>query len=218
MSHSHSAAEGYVAHQFEDADQQFESATLGTWMFLVTEIMFFGAMFAAYVVYRTAYPTAFTHGSHHLDIRLGATNTAVLIASSFAMVMAVHSAQLGKRNALVGWLLTTIAMGSTFVGIKMFEYHHKFVEGLVPGPLFTYVAPDAKQQELFLSLYFAMTGVHALHMLIGIGILIWLTVQSLRGRFSAEYYNPVECAGLYWHFVDVVWIFLFYLLYLIGRH
>ena len=109
-------------------------------------------------------------------------------------------------------------MGSTFVGIKMFEYYHKLVEGLVPGPLFTYVAPDAKQQELFLSLYFAMTGVHALHMLIGIGILTWLTVQSIRGRYSAAYYNPVECAGLYWHFVDVMWIFLFYLLYLIGRH
>jgi len=218
VSHSSSATESYVAHHFEDADQQFEASTLGTWMFLVTELMFFGAMFTAYVVYRNAYPTAFVHGSHHLDIRLGATNTAILIGSSFAMVMAVHSAQLGRRIPLVSWLIATIGLGSTFVGIKLFEYHHKFVEGLVPGPLFTYVAPDAKQQELFLSLYFAMTSIHALHMLIGIGILTWLAVQAYRGRYHATYYNPVECAGLYWHFVDVIWIFLFYLLYLIGRH
>ena len=216
MSRSHDTAD-HVAHQFEDAGQQFVASTFGTWLFLVTEIMFFGGLFTAYVMYRARYPEAFAHGSHHLDITLGALNTGVLIFSSFTMVTAVHSAQIGKIRRIFSALLATISLGTVFLVIKSFEYHHKLVEGLVPGPLFTYAAPDARHQELFMSAYFAMTGLHALHMIIGIGVLTWLAVQAWRGRYGAAYYTPIECAGLYWHFVDIVWIFLFPLLYLLGR-
>jgi cytochrome c oxidase subunit 3 len=206
------------AHQFDDAEQQHDASTLGMWVFLVTEIMFFAGMFTAYVAYRSLYPEGFAHASHHLDVLLGAINTTVLITSSLTMALAVHSAQLGRRGPLLGFLLTTIALGSTFLVIKGFEYAHKFHEGLVPGPWFSYHGADAGAQQLFLSIYFAMTGVHAAHMVIGIGILSVLVWQARRGRYGQAYYTPVELSGLYWHFVDIVWIFLFPLLYLIGRH
>lgn len=188
------------------------------WVFLVTEIMFFGGMFTAYVAYRSAYPEAFGHASNHLDLTLGAINTAVLIGSSLTMALAVHAAQVGKRGALVLFLLFTMLLGSVFLGIKAVEYADKFHHGLVPGPAFTYAGPDARQAQLFFSLYFAMTGLHALHMVIGLGILGVLVVQARQGRFGPEYHTPVENSGLYWHFVDIVWIFLFPLLYLIARH
>jgi cytochrome c oxidase subunit 3 len=188
------------------------------WLFLVTEIMFFGGLFMAYVLYRSLYPTAFAHGSHHLDVTLGTINTGVLICSSFTMVMAVHAAQTGRVRRIFSSLLGTMTLGSVFLVIKGFEYHHKFIEGLVPGPLWRYAAPDADKQQLFMSIYFAMTGLHAIHMIIGIGVLAWLAIRSWRGAYDAHYYNPIECAGLYWHFVDIVWIFLFPLLYLLGRH
>ena len=218
MPHSQTSATSHVAHQFEDAGQQFQASVFGMWAFLVTEIMFFGGVFTAYVVYRSRYEEAFAHGSRHLDVTLGAINTAVLIGSSFTMVMAVHAAQTGRVRRISSALLATITLGSVFLVIKGLEYHHKFVEGLVPGPLWTYTAPDAAKQELFLSLYFGMTGLHALHMIIGIGVLAYLAYRASRGAYDAHYYNPIECAGLYWHFVDIVWIFLFPLLYLLGRH
>lgn len=208
----------HLQHHFEDAEQQFDSAVFGTWVFLVTEIMFFSGMFMAYILYRSWYPEAFAHASHHLDIKMGTLNTAILIGSSYTVVMAVHSAQHGKIQALLRNLLATVGLGLAFLVIKAFEYHHKFVDGLVPGPYFTYTGPDAPQQELFFSVYFAMTGLHALHMVIGIGLFLWLVIQTMRGQYSEEYFTPVECTGLYWHFVDLVWIFLFPLLYLIGRH
>jgi cytochrome c oxidase subunit 3 len=208
-----------VAHQFDDPVQQHESVELGMWLFLATEVMFFGGVFTAYVGYRSLYPEAFGHASNHLDVRLGSINTAVLICSSLTMALAVRAAELGRRGATIaGWLVATMGLGTTFLAIKGYEYWHKFHEGMVPGPLFTYVAPDAKQVELFLSLYFTLTGIHALHMVIGLGILTWLVIQARRGRFHAAYNSPVELSGLYWHFVDIVWIFLFPLLYLIGRH
>ena len=207
------------AHHFDDAEQQHEASTLGMWLFLVTEVMFFGGVFTVYVAYRSLYPEAFGHASHHLDVRLGTFNTAVLIGSSLTMALAVRAAQLGRRHTLIiGWLLATMLLGSTFLGVKAYEYWHKFHEGLVPGPLFAYAGPDAGQAQLFFSVYFAATGLHALHMVIGLGLLTWLVRQAGRGRFSAAYYTPVELMGLYWHFVDIVWIFLFPLLYLIGRH
>src|SRR5262245_3035566 len=168
------------------------------WVFLVTEIMFFGGLFTAYAVYRALYPEAFSHASHHLDVRLGTLNTAVLIGSSLTMALAVRAAQLGLRRATVGWLLATMALGATFVGIKGTEYAHKFHEGLVPGPAFTYAGTDAKEAQLFFSLYFAMTGVHALHMVIGLGMLTWLVRAARRGRFGRTYWTPVELGGLYW--------------------
>ena len=135
------------------------------------------------------------------------------------MAMAVHTAQVGgSPGRIVAWLVGTLALGSTFLGIKMYEYAHKIHEGLAPGSAFTYEGPDASQAELFFSIYFAMTGTHAFHMVIGSGVLTWLIVHARRGRFSRSYYTPVELGGLYWHFVDIAWIFLFPLLYLIGRH
>ena len=202
-------------------EQQHEAGNLGMWVFLVTEILFFGGMFAAYAIYRSLYLPGFEAGSRLLDVKLGATNTAVLIGSSLTMAMAVHSAQTGKRKALIFFLLLTMALGAVFLGIKADEYAQKWQHGLVPGLKF---APDEEIRgdaplgsvEMFFLFYFFMTGLHALHMIIGFGIMTVITIQAWRGKFSAQYYAPVEVSGLYWHFVDIVWIFLFPLLYLIG--
>jgi cytochrome c oxidase subunit 3 len=202
-------------HQFETIEQQQETSTLGMWAFLVTEVLFFGGLFCAYTVYRYLYPHAFAAASHHLNYVIGAINTAVLIGSSMTMALAVRAAQLGNRRSQVVFLLLTIGLGSTFLGIKVVEYHDKFVHHLVPGPHFQFEGPYGREAQIFYSLYFAMTGMHAVHMIIGIGMLATLTVLAWRGRFSAEYFTPVELGGLYWHFVDIVWIYLFPLLYLI---
>jgi cytochrome c oxidase subunit 3 len=207
-----------LAHQFEDLAQQRSADTMGMWVFLITEIMFFGGLFTGYAYYRWKFPGAFVEASHHLDIVLGATNTAVLITSSLTMVLAVQGAQLGNRRRLVRFLLLTIFLALVFLGIKAYEYHHKWVDHLVPGPYFQYHGMHPQGAQLFYSFYFAMTGVHALHMIIGIGIISVLIVLARRGWFSPENYAAVENTGLYWHFVDIIWIFLFPLLYLIGRH
>jgi cytochrome c oxidase subunit 3 len=208
-----------LLHHFEDADQQFEASTLGMWAFLITEIMFFGGLFLGYIVYRSLYPQAFAEASNLLNYRLGAINTAVLICSSLTMVLAVRAAQLGKRRMLVTFLVLTIVLGSAFLVNKGFEYAHKFHEHLVPGPNFgpAQALAHPQQVQLFFGFYFGMTGLHALHMVIGIVILAIFTVQAHRGRFSQEYFTPIDIIGLYWHFVDIVWIFLFPLLYLISR-
>lgn len=224
-----SPREAPLAHHFESYAQQREAAELGVWVFLVTEIMFFGGLFTAYTIYRWAYPAAFAEGSRHLDVELGAMNTAVLLSSSLSMALAVRAAQTGKRTLTAALLVATIALGSVFLAVKGYEYHHKYVEGLIPGANFRYPASPgapahdlstspANGLQLFFILYFSMTGLHAIHMIIGIGILAWLIIPVLRGRFSPRNYNWVEGTGLYWHFVDVVWIFLFPLLYLLGRH
>jgi cytochrome c oxidase subunit III len=202
-------------HQFETMEQQQETSTLGMWAFLVTEVMFFGGLFGAYTVYRYLYPQAFSAASQHLNYIIGAINTGVLIGSSMTMALAVRAAQLGNRRSQVVFLLLTIVLGSTFLGIKVVEYHDKFVHHLVPGSDFHFEGPYGREAQIFFSLYFAMTGMHAVHMIIGIGMLSTLTVLAWRGNFSSQYYTPVELGGLYWHFVDIVWIYLFPLLYLI---
>jgi cytochrome c oxidase subunit 3 len=207
-----------LQHQFESLEQQKEASTLGMWVFLVTEILFFGGLFLAYTIYRSQYARGFALASHHMDILLGTVNTAVLICSSLTMAMAVHSAAKGRRKPLMGYLVATMLLGAAFLGIKAVEYTEHIRHHLFPGPGFHYQGPEARSAEIFFSLYFAMTGLHALHMIIGIGLLSVLFVLARRGRFIAEYYSPVEMSGLYWHFVDIVWIFLFPLLYLIGRH
>jgi cytochrome c oxidase subunit 3 len=206
------------AHQFDDAEQQHEASWIGMWIFLATEVMFFGGLFTGYTVYRSAYAQAFADASNHLNVWLGTINTAVLIGSSFTMALAVRNAQLGDRRLIVRLLLLTIILGCVFLGTKFFEYYQKFGEHLVPGSSFIYESPLARPAEIFFSFYFAMTGMHALHMIIGIGLLTALVFRASRGRFSPAYYTPVELIGLYWHFVDIVWIFLFPLLYLVGRH
>jgi cytochrome c oxidase subunit 3 len=176
------------------------------------------ALFFAYALYRNMYLDAFTIASHHQNWQLGTTNTAVLILSSLTVVLAVYFAQTNRRVALCVSLIATLILGFVFLGIKAIEYHEHFKEGFFPGSHFTYNGPLANRVEMFFVLYFIMTGLHAIHMIIGIGLFTWLLVKSWRGAFSSEYYVPVEVLGLYWHFVDIVWIFLFPLLYLIGRH
>jgi cytochrome c oxidase subunit 3 len=207
-----------LAHQFDSLDQQKETATLGMWVFLVTEVLFFGGLFLTYAIYRSWYPRAFAAASHELDVTLGTINTAVLITSSLTMALAVHAAQLGRRNLLMTLLVATMVLGGVFLGIKSVEYYHKFAEHHVPGPGFTFEPEYARNAQIFFSLYFLMTGLHALHMIIGLAVLLVMLWWAWRGTVTAEYYSPVEITGLYWHFVDIVWIFLFPLLYLIGRH
>lgn len=214
MSDSHSSA---VAHQFDDAAQQKATTTLGMWSFLITEVMMFGGLFTAYGFYRLRFHDAFVAGSNRLDYVIGAANTAILICSSLTMALAVHAAQLGKRRRTVLFLVLTMILGAAFLGVKVVEYGDKFEHHLVPGHSFSFDHPQAAFVELFYSFYFAMTGLHALHMVVGLGLLTWLVLQTRRGRFSSAYYAPVEMVGLYWHFVDIVWIYLFPFLYLIGR-
>jgi cytochrome c oxidase subunit 3 len=216
--HAHAAHHPALAHHFDDLAQQKEAATLGMWVFLVTEVLFFGGLFMVYTVYRRWYPDAFAAASHELDIVLGTINTAVLITSSLTMALAVHAAQLGKRQLLMLFLVATMILGTVFLGIKSVEYYHKFTEHHVPGPTFQFEKEYVRHAQLFFSLYFLMTGLHALHMIIGLGIMTWMLIWSWRGRITADYYSPIEISGLYWHFVDIVWIFLFPLLYLLGRH
>jgi cytochrome c oxidase subunit 3 len=215
----HASASAALAHHFENLEQQREAGALGMWVFLVTEIMFFGGLFMAYMVYRLWYPEAFAAASHHLDVPLGGVNTAALICSSLTMAMAVHSAQVGNRRSTITYLALTLLLGLVFLAIKFVEYKHKFEEGLVPGPGFKF-EPERhfSDAQIFFSLYFAMTGLHALHMVIGVGALSVLIAMAWRGKFSPEYHAPVELSGLYWHFVDIIWIFLFPLLYLVGTH
>ena len=225
----HEVTHPSLQHHFENMEQQREASTLGMWVFLVTEIMFFGGMFFAYTLYRSQYPQAFASASNHLSLPLGTINTGVLILSSFTMALAVYSAQIGKRRNLITCLVLTIVLGVTFLGIKAVEYRDKYVDNLIPGSLIpghpfkpegVHLLPGASPQnvEMFYWIYFAMTGMHALHMVIGVGLLSVILYFAARGRYGPEYHNPVEISGLYWHFVDIIWIFLFPLLYLLGRH
>lgn len=238
---------GELYGHFQTIEQQKETATLGMWIFLVTEVLFFGGLFLTYTINRHAYNAAFGVGSNTLDIKLGGFNTVVLILSSLTMAMAVWSAQVGKKRFVTLFLILTLSLGTVFLAVKVIEYKQKFDHHLVPGYSFdttyrmNHPAPGdapgdiaAEKEELqkafardpdlnahaqlYFSLYFGMTGLHALHMIVGAGLLIWLIKGSFRGRFNPQYNTPVEIVGLYWHFVDIVWIYLFPLLYLIDRH
>ena len=206
-----------LQHHFETLEQQHEASTLGMWVFLVTEVMFFGGLLMAYLLYRVWYPAAWSEGSLELDILLGGFNTVVLIGSSLTMALAVRAAQTGMPKATVRWLILTILLGLTFLVVKAFEYEHKWALNHIPGPNFQFEGPHAGQVEIFLSLYFGLTGLHALHMIVGVSILAVITWMAHKKRFSPEWSTPVELSGLYWHFVDIVWIFLFPLLYLVDR-
>ena len=298
--HEHEYHPPGLQHHFEDMGQQQESDSIGMWMFLVQEIMFFGGLFTVYLVFRSRYPMAFAAGSNHLDAFYGGLNTLVLIVSSLTMALAVRAAQMGQRNLQVGLLILTMIFGTVFLGVKAIEYTAKYKEGIVPvaglnlktskeladsdehsgtasvpvgrqdpneslstaegerpGEHKEYkntkgdfiwddvsLAVQAQQGgyltdsekigyfangeispakfrdkvQIFFWIYFVMTGLHALHMIIGLGIMTWLVWKAFRGTYTADYYAPVEITGLYWHFVDIVWIFLFPLLYLLGRH
>jgi cytochrome c oxidase subunit 3 len=255
--HRHAAHHPALQHHFDTMAQQKEAAVIGMWVFLLTEILFFGGLFVAYMIYRIWYFDAFAEASRRLSLFWGGLNTAVLIFSSLTMAMAVRSAQTNARKATVNWLIITMLLGCVFLGVKVIEYRDKFANYEVPGASYDFgyherhlaaeggehgaptsaeatageaaaggehrqlsLSPAQLQQttQLYFSLYFTMTGLHALHMIIGVGIMLVITGMAWKGKFDAEYYTPVEMAGLYWHFVDIVWIFLFPLLYLVERH
>jgi cytochrome c oxidase subunit III len=209
--------EEHVAHQFNTVEQQREADTLGMWLFLATEVMFFGGLILCYTFGRFSYPQIFEAASHRLYIHYGGTNTAILLCSSLTMALAVRAAHMGWRRPLVAWLLMTICLGSAFLVVKGFEYHTDYVEHLVPGAHFQWEGAGGEHAQMFFWLYFVLTGLHAIHVTIGVGILIVVTVLSLRGRVNAANPMTAEITGLYWHFVDIVWVFLFPLLYLIGH-
>jgi cytochrome c oxidase subunit 3 len=225
MSHTHTPTvfehDTLPAEQFVAVDQQRETASLGMWTFLATEVLFFGVLFTAFFVYRTRWPEAFKEGAHELVWWLGTINTAVLLGSSFCMALAVHAASEADNRRIARWLWATIALGVLFVGIKFTEYSIEWHDMLVPKFHWSDVSPDghprADQLELFMTFYFVMTMFHALHMVIGVGILGTVLVLAKRKHFTKEYHHPVEVVGLYWHFVDTVWVFLFPTLYLL-RH
>ncbi len=215
-----------LQHHFTNMNQQRNAASLGMWVFLGTEIMFFGGMFLAYLIYRIWYFNEFAIGSRSLDIWLGTINTAVLICSSLTVALSVRAAQRGKRKTLIGLIIATIIFGVGFLFIKGIEWYQKFEEHHIPGASFDIsdlihkypnVPLDPHHAQLYFSLYFALTGLHALHMIVGVGIFTVLLIMAWKGRFTPEYHTPIEIGGLYWHFVDIVWIYLFPLLYLIDR-
>ena len=215
-------SEAVPAEQFDDAAQQRHASTLGMWTFLATEVLFFGALFVGFYAMRTRWPADFAQGAQHLKWYLGAINTAVLLTSSFFMALAVHAAEAGDRRRVGRWLLLTLAVGLLFLGIKFTEYVIEYHEQLVPHWHYSAVdektgEPRPEQLSLFMSAYFITTGFHAVHVTIGLAALAILWLMNRRGRFTRGYHTPVEMVGLYWHFVDVVWVFLFPTLYLL-RH
>ena len=240
LAEAHHEHPSYQRHHFETVSQQFDATNFAMWLFLLTEVMFFGGLFTAYLIMRNWYYPAFVEASHQLSIFWGTANTAVLILSSFTMAMAVWSAQMKRKGALLGFIGLTIILGTAFLGIKTIEWHEKWEKHHVPGfhwseasflnpasdvevhkdyPGDKPLAPDmaAKTQQYFF-LYFAMTGMHALHMVIGVGLLFYILFRARSGAYTGGHYTFVENFGLYWHFVDIIWIFLFPLLYLISRY
>ena len=215
MSHNASSA---LAHQFDDLEQQREAATFGMWVFLATEVLFFGGLFITYLVYRRAYPDAFVAASHELLIWAGTVNTVVLITSSLTMALAVHAAQSGDRRRLITFLVVTMVLGATFLGIKAFESLHGVCRASRAGDRLSVRSGTVRARAAVLLAVLLMTGLHAVHMIIGLGIMTVMVRLAWRGTITSDYYVPIEVSGLYWHFVDIVWIFLFPLLYLIGRH
>lgn len=205
-----------LATPYEEMPQQKEAATLGMWTFLATEILFFGAMFTSYIVYRTAFPDAFALASHHTIVLFGTVNTAILLTSSLTMALAVHAAKLGENKIVFRYLAVTILFGIAFLAVKGLEYHQDLNEHLWPGPHFRPELPP--QSQIFWVLYWIMTGVHAVHVTVGVLVICFIARMAAKRKFSAEYHTPVELTGLYWHFVDIIWIFLYPLLYLINRY
>jgi cytochrome c oxidase subunit III len=220
-----SANRSILAHHFEDLEQQRETQAMGMWLFLATEILIFGALFTGYTVYRLRYPRDFEAASGKLNVLIGSINTIILLSSSLTMALAVHATRVGRQKMLMTCLTLTIALGAAFLGLKALEYYLDYKEYLVPGLSFhpgewTELTPPANPQhvQLMLAFYYIMTGLHAVHMVIGLGLLVWLVLLARRGMLTPIRYMAVDCVGLYWHFVDIVWIFLLPLLYLTGTH
>lgn len=214
--------EHHFAHHFKSAEHEFEASKQGMWLFLVTEVLMIGGIFVAYGIFRSLYPDMFAQAHKMLSVPMGATNTVILITSSLTMVLAVTASQRGQKNKTFWYLLVTFLFGCGFLVVKYFEYTSKIHHGLLPGGLYHYVAEHGglelthPKTPLFFSLYFVMTGIHAAHVIIGMGLMAWLMRRNSKGEFGPKFFTPVELVGFYWHFVDLVWIYLFPLLYLVG--
>ena len=206
----------FLQHHFNDMGQQFDATKLSMWLFLVTEVLLFGGLFVGYGIMRAKHPEAFMAAHHQLNRTMGSINTIVLLVSSFTMVMGVWAAQTSRKKLLILFLILTLLCAGTFLGIKFFEYQHKFEEGLLPGSFYTHQGDTVPGQFMFFSFYFMMTGLHGIHVLCGMGAITWLLRRAIRGDFNASYYGPVDLVGLYWHLVDMIWIYLFPLMYLIS--
>ncbi len=204
------------AHHYRDGEHEFQASLLGVWVFLATEVLMFGGLFVAYVIYHNMYSDMFAEGAKFLDWKLGALNTVVLLFSSLTMAMSIHFIQKNKIKKASLSLMVTLFCGFLFILVKYFEYSHKFHMGLFPGELFTYTGAQHSNLALYFSFYFCMTGLHGLHVLMGMGLIAWVLVRNMRGEFHVHYYTAVEGVGLFWHLVDLIWIYLFPLLYLIG--
>jgi cytochrome c oxidase subunit 3 len=253
--HAHSHAhDPNLQHHFEDLEQQHEASTLGMWTFLATEVMFFGGVISAYLVYRFTSPDVWGLASRQLNVALATINTIVLLTSSLAMAMAVHCGETGDRKGQVRYLIATMVLGSLFLVFKGYEYYEEYEKGLIPGRNFNTALlkiPSASEAaglsaqeraesaltarevsqltvtlpqfaggraQMFFIFYFTMTGLHAVHMVIGLVMLGYILRLARQGRFTPAYFNPLEVAGLYWHFIDIVWVFLYPLLYLVALH
>lgn len=214
---SNLTATSHVAHHFDTAEQQFESSKLGLWLFLATEVLLFGGLFVAYILFRALYPQMFAEAHHHLNKVMGAVNTVVLICSSLSMAMAVHYVQNNESKKGIKLLVFTFLCGLAFMVVKYFEYKAKFEHHLFPADAnFSMTDLTHGNPKIFFSLYFLMTGLHGFHVLAGMSLIAWMIIRVRRSEFSSEYYTPVELTGLYWHLVDLIWIYLFPLLYLIA--
>ncbi len=205
-----------LQHHFTTWEQQFDASKIGMWLFLATEILLFGGLFVGFGLSQLKFPEAFFQAHHHLDKNLGFLNTVVLLISSWTMVMAVHSAKTNQIGKLKLFLVITLICASIFLGVKYFEYHHKFEEGLLPGAFYSHKGDTVPHQNIFFSFYFMMTGLHGFHILGGMAAITWVLIKANKGEFDSTYFTPVDLVGLYWHLVDLIWIYLFPLLYLIS--
>jgi cytochrome c oxidase subunit 3 len=212
----HAEHDPRLQHHFATFEQQLDASKIGMWLFLATEILLFAGLFVGFALMQAAHPAAFVEAHHHLDKSLGALNTVVLLFSSFTMVMAVHSAATNKQKALIRYLLVTLACAGIFLVVKAFEYHHKWEEGLLPGMFYSHKGDHVPNQFMFFSFYFMMTGLHGLHVIGGMVAITWTLLKARKGVFNSTYYTPVDLVGLYWHLVDLIWIYLFPLLYLVS--
>lgn len=217
MSQGNTAAEqkSFLQHHFVDAEQQFDAAKLGMWVFLVTEILFFGGLFCAYIIFRAWYPDMYIHASDHLNRVIGGTNTLVLIVSSLTFALAIHYIQLNEQKKTVRYLWFTFLLATTFMVLKGLEWSEDFSKGIYPGAHYKMMALQGPHVAIFYSLYFLMTGLHGIHVLVGMGLILWLIYRTKHQHFSDKYFTPIEITGLYWHLVDIIWIFLLPLFYLV---
>jgi len=212
-SHGH---DKHVFHHFVDAHQQFDASKMGMWIFLATEILFFGGLFAAYIIFRSWYPQTFVEASDSLNRAIGGINTVVLIISSLTMALAIHYIQRNDKGKTILFLGCTWVLAATFMVIKGFEWSEHFSEGMYAGKAYAYTGVTASHAYIFYSLYYLMTGLHGIHVLVGMGLITWLMIKTKRGQFSSDYFTPVEITGLYWHLVDIIWIFLLPLFYIVA--